>query len=97
MNGVKEAYTTQEIARIWSVDASTVIRRAKREGWQSRPRAGRGGGNEWFVASMPESTRLIPARHTGVKAPQIVWVTQVYDPNIDKVVTSGQPQGRDDE
>ena len=44
-----------------------------------------------------EKFRFIPARHTGVKAPQIVRVTQVYDPNIDKVVTSGQPQGRDDE
>ena len=31
-----------------------------------------------------EKFRFIPARHTGVKAPQIVRVTQVYDPNIDK-------------
>lgn len=69
MNGVKEAYTTQEIARIWSVDASTVIRRAKREGWQSRPRAGRGGGNEWFVASMPESTRLAIAAKVALFTP----------------------------
>ena len=44
-----------------------------------------------------EKFRFVPARHTGVKAPQVVRVTQVYDPNIDKVITSGQPQGRDDE
>lgn len=44
-----------------------------------------------------EKFRFVPARHTGVKAPQIVRVTQVYDPNIDQLVAHGPFTGRDDE
>ena len=58
MNGMKEAYTTQELAPLLGMTRQGVDCRAKREGWQSRPRAGRGGGREWLVDSMPESTRL---------------------------------------
>ena len=59
MSGIKEAYTTQELMIILGVrDASTVLRRAKREGWLSRSCSGRGGGFEWLVSSMPEKTRL---------------------------------------
>lgn len=53
----RDAYTTKEIAGILAVDVRTINRRAKREGWTSRPRQGRGGGHEWLVASMPEVTR----------------------------------------
>lgn len=56
---MKDAYTTQELVQIFEFGARTSIpRRARREGWQSRPRAGRGGGHEWLVSSMPEKTRL---------------------------------------
>mgnify|MGYP000871341546 CR=1 FL=1 len=59
MSGIKEAYTTQELMIILGVrDASTVLRRVKREGWLSRSCSGRGGGFEWLVSSMPEKTRL---------------------------------------
>ena len=59
MSGIKEAYTTQELMVILGVRAaSTVLRRAKREGWLSQPCSGRGGGFEWLVSSMPEKTRL---------------------------------------
>lgn len=55
---LKDAYTTQEIARLLGMLASsTATRRAQRETWQPRPRTGRGGGSEWLVASMPEGTR----------------------------------------
>lgn len=37
---------------------SATIRMAKREGWQSRARAGRGGGREYLFSSLPEATRL---------------------------------------
>jgi len=37
---------------------TSVLRLAKREGWQSRPRKGRGGGKEWLVASMPQETQI---------------------------------------
>lgn len=56
---MKDAYTTQELAPILGYrDRRIVLSRARREGWQSRPRAGRGGGHEWLVSSMPERTRL---------------------------------------
>ena len=44
MNGMKEAYTTQELVPLLGMTQQGVDKRAKREGWQSRPRAGRGGG-----------------------------------------------------
>lgn len=59
MSESKEAYTTQELTTIFGyATARSVFLRATREGWQSRPRAGRGGGFEWLVSSMPEKTRL---------------------------------------
>ncbi len=36
---------------------SAIIRKAKRENWQSRPREGRGGGLEYHVSSLPAETR----------------------------------------
>ena len=55
---MKDAYTTNEIADAFEVSVKNAIKRARREGWQSRPHAGRGGGHEWLVSSMPEATRL---------------------------------------
>lgn len=56
---LKEAYTTTELMLLLEVSfASSIIRRAEREGWQSQKRAGRGGGSEWLVSSMPEETRM---------------------------------------
>ncbi|MFW5499621.1 MULTISPECIES: Mu transposase C-terminal domain-containing protein [unclassified Maridesulfovibrio] len=57
MTQVNITYTTQELVELLTVTAMTISRRAKREGWQSQPRPGRGGGKLWIVASMPESTR----------------------------------------
>lgn len=58
MDNMKEAYTTAELVNLFDSNKMTVNRRASRENWQSRPRAGRGGGREWLVSSMPEKTRL---------------------------------------
>lgn len=55
---MKDAYTTKELSNLLGTAQRTVTRRAQREGWDSRPRAGRGGGLEWIVSSMPEDTRL---------------------------------------
>ncbi|ADP87625.1 Mu transposase C-terminal domain-containing protein [Nitratidesulfovibrio vulgaris] len=52
-----DAYTTQELVPLLGIQTRAVQIRAKREGWASRPRKGRGGGNEWLVASMPRATR----------------------------------------
>jgi putative transposase len=55
---LKDAYTTKEILGLLGLVKTSVLRRATREHWQSRPRQGRGGGKEWLIASMPEGTRL---------------------------------------
>ena len=68
---MKDAYTTQELMQMAEIASrSSVIRRARREGWQSRPRAGRGGGHEWLVSSMPEKTRLTLAARVCVSQHQ---------------------------
>lgn len=54
---LKEAYTTYELARIWERPVQSINRTGKRDGWQSRPRQGRGGGKEWLVSSMPQETQ----------------------------------------
>ena len=59
---MKDVYSTQEIAALLGITRQSVEKRAAREGWQFRPRSGRGGGKEWLVASMPEATRIQIAR-----------------------------------
>ncbi|MEG2172345.1 MAG: transposase [Desulfovibrionaceae bacterium] len=54
---VKNAYTTKELAYLIGVAQQNVHARARRESWQSQPRAGRGGGHEWLLSSMPTDTR----------------------------------------
>ncbi len=55
---VKEAYTSNTLAPMMGMSRQGIEWKAKVEDWQSRPRCGRGGGKEWLVSSMPESTRL---------------------------------------
>lgn len=56
---LKEAYTTRELAKLFGYSTMrSVFLRAEREHWQARERAGRGGGKEWLVSSMPEETRI---------------------------------------
>jgi len=54
---VKVAYSSSELSSFLGCTISTVLRRSKREGWESRPRKGRGGGNEFIIATMPQKTR----------------------------------------
>ena len=54
----KEAYSTKDIASLLGFAViRSVFLRAERESWQSRPRSGRGGGNEWLLSSMPQVTQ----------------------------------------
>lgn len=69
MNGMKEAYTARELSPILGLTERAVLYLAEREGWQSRPRAGRGGGREWLVDSMPEDTRLAIAAKVALFTP----------------------------
>lgn len=55
---LKEVYTAQAIASLLERPVQSINRTAKNQGWQSRPRSGRGGGKEWLVSSMPEETRI---------------------------------------
>ena len=54
---LKEAYTAQELAKLLGRPVQSINRIAKSQGWQFRPRKGRGGGKEWLVASMPLETQ----------------------------------------
>ncbi|WP_165174492.1 Mu transposase C-terminal domain-containing protein [Desulfovibrio sp. ZJ369] len=54
---LKEAYTAQELAILLGCAVQSANRTAKHENWQYRKRAGRGGGNEWLVSSMPDATQ----------------------------------------
>lgn len=60
---LKGAYTSQEMAAQLGITRQAVDQRAKAEGWDSRPRKGRGGGREWLVNDkMPETTRTALAK-----------------------------------
>lgn len=52
-------YTASELAGLPGMGASprAVSRQAKREGWASRQRQGRGGGLEYALASLPETAQ----------------------------------------
>lgn len=87
---VKSAYTANEMAILLDITPRTVLYRAQGEGWGSRPREGRGGGNLWLVASMPRETRdllassLLRAKRESaqvsaqppVRAPQVPTIAQ---------------------
>lgn len=66
---MKDAYTTRELKTVLSVSKQGLLSRAQREGWDSRPRIGRGGGFEWLVSSMPECTRVKVVREVEALAP----------------------------
>ena len=51
MADLKKAYITQELGDILGITPQATRKRASRENWQSRPRAGRGGGREWIAAA----------------------------------------------
>ncbi len=52
------ALSTRELSGLMKMAEKNVLARARRESWASRPRPGRGGGNEWLLASMPKETRV---------------------------------------
>ena len=52
-----ETLSTADLMYLLEAVRSSILRRAESEGWQSRPRAGQGGGKTWIIASMPKTTR----------------------------------------
>ncbi len=61
MIAVKEVYTPAEVAQVLVLTDRAVRDRAKRESWPSVPRAGRGGGREYPLATLPEDVRAAVA------------------------------------
>lgn len=69
------AYMATELAGLPGMPAtqSAVIRMAKREGWESRPREGRGGGREYPLHALPATTQaalLLRERPVALAAPR---------------------------
>jgi putative transposase len=54
-----DALTAKDLVPALDMSERTILRRAARENWQSRPRTERGGGREWLIASMPAATRML--------------------------------------
>ena len=55
---LKEAYTTIELEKLLGFVKTTVLRRARKEGWESFAHKVQGGGKEWLFSSMPQPTQL---------------------------------------
>jgi putative transposase len=60
---MKEAYTSRDIALILNVTDRAVRNRAAKAEWPSRPRSGRGGGNEWITSGLPDDVRAAVVLH----------------------------------
>jgi hypothetical protein len=56
---MNEWFSTAELAGLEGVPTSKfgIVKKAKRENWQSRQRQGRGGGLEYHISSLPLETR----------------------------------------
>lgn len=68
MSERSEWFTAADLAALHLPDLpateSGIIRRARRDGWTSRPRSGRGGGIEYHISALPEPARIaLAAKH----------------------------------
>jgi len=56
---MKEWFSTKELTLVPGLPSmqSNIIARASRGKWQSRPRKGKGGGNEYHISSLPVTTQ----------------------------------------
>ncbi len=70
---MKEWFTAAELAGVTGMPATqqAVTRRAKREDWAHRNRAGQGGGREYHFSSLPEATQT--ALHFKQAPPPETW------------------------
>jgi len=87
---VLKVFTVAELVNAASLpEAPVAIGEAQTYcAWLARGGYLAGGAGVW---------RFIPAKFTGAKAPQILRVKALFDPNLGTVVYSGKPEGRDDE
>jgi len=82
-------FSPRELVHAASIPGAAVAHSEAKSycGWLAR------GG---YLVQSGERFRFIRARFTGCKAPQILRVKQLFDPNTDKVVYACDPEGRDD-
>ena len=93
---LKEAYSTTELLSLLELSfSSSIIRRAEREGWQSQKCAGRGGGKEWLLSSMPEDTRLAIRAAEEKQAMELAPATTV--PALSPTLTTAAQARRDED
>lgn len=50
-----------------------------------------------YLAQRGDGWQFIPAKFTGAKAPQVLRIKALFDPNLGTVVCQPAPEGRDDE
>jgi len=64
-------FTAKELAGLPGMPDthSAVVRRAKRDDWESRPRAGRGGGREYAFDALPLETQAALMKHAAPSEP----------------------------
>ncbi len=71
---MSEWFPASELAKLDSMPDTVqgVLLRAKKEGWTSRPRKGRGGGKEFHISSLPPETQRALRQKSPVKELQVV-------------------------
>ncbi|HNV71190.1 MAG TPA: DNA-binding protein, partial [Candidatus Ozemobacteraceae bacterium] len=73
---LKEWYTAPELAEGLpglTKSVTRINRRAAREGWKAQDRAGRGGGREYHISSLPPETRAaLVKRAQGAALPAVI-------------------------
>lgn len=57
MTTQQEWFSAQEAADLLSMSKAGLLKKAKTEAWQSRPRQGKGGGKEYHLTSLPPETQ----------------------------------------
>ncbi|SFT74285.1 DNA-binding protein [Halomonas saccharevitans] len=67
----REWYAPKELAGLPGMPDthSAVVRRAKRDDWENRRRAGRGGGREYAFGSLPTETQATLLKQAQPAAP----------------------------
>ncbi|NLW34882.1 MAG: transposase, partial [Syntrophorhabdus aromaticivorans] len=69
---MNEWHSAKELAGLPGIPGTErgVQIKAQQKSWQSRPRAGRGGGREYHISALPEATRIaLLEREAGIAAP----------------------------
>lgn len=92
MSGLKDLYSTQELATLKGVAVKNLLKQAEREGWKKAKRAGRGGGFVWSLTSMPQSTQLsirIAEERKAIESENVLMSPQVVMENaVSQAVTN---------